>query len=185
MILAAPGGGFLFAPGVSTVSALTFALVGLAILVAFVFAARLVARIAGEQLRKRNVRSELIVISRRVVTVIVIVIGLFLAFGFALENSNVPLLGILLATVVASLGVQDLLKDYVSGYYILFERHFRVGDRISFDTMSGTITEVRLRVTLLRSDEGDVIVVPNTELFNKSVTVHITPPEAARREPRE
>jgi len=182
MILAAPGGALFTAPDPSTTNTLIFVLVGFAILVAFVVAARLIARFAGDQLRKRNVRSEVVVISRRVVTVVVIVIGLFAAFGFALENSNVPLLGILLATVVAAFGVQDLLRDYVSGYYVLFERHFRVGDRISLDNLSGTITEVRLRVTLLKSDAGDFIVVPNSELFNKSVTVHIPPAEEAARE---
>ena len=42
---------------------------------------------------------------------------------------------------------------------------------------------MRLRVTLLKSEEGDVIVVPNSELFSKPVTVHVTVEEAARREP--
>jgi len=39
--------------------------------------------------------------------------------------------------------VQDLLKDYVSGYYVLLERHIRVGDRISMDGVgSGTVTGI-------------------------------------------
>jgi len=101
----------------------------------------------------------------------VIVIGVFAALGFAVENANVPLFGLLLATVVAALGVQDLLRDYVSGYYVLLERHIRVGDRVSFDGDEGLITDVRLRVTLLRNDQGDVVVVPNSELFTKSVTI--------------
>ena len=50
-------------------------------------------------------------------------------------------------------------------------RHFRVGDRISFDDLTGVVSEVKLRVTLLRSDDGDLIIVPNSELFTKSVTV--------------
>jgi len=37
------------------------------------------------------------------------------------------------------------------------------------------VTEVRLRVTLLKSDDGDLIVVPNSELFTKPVTVHKSP----------
>jgi len=67
--------------------------------------------------------------------------------------------------------VQQLLQDYVSGYYVLLEHHIRVGDRISFDGDEGTITEVKLRVTLLKNDEGDVVVVPNSELFTKPVTI--------------
>lgn len=158
--------------------------IGVAILVVFVVASRVIARFAADQLRQRYVRTELIVISRRVVTVVVIAIGIFLAFGFAVSNSNIPLLGILVATVVAALGVQDLLKDYVSGYYLLLERHIRVGDRISLDANTGTVTEVRLRVTLLKSDAGDLIIVPNSELFTKSVTIHTLQPDDVKTEPR-
>ena len=48
-----------------------------------------------------------------------------------------------------------------------------IGDRISLEgERTGTVTEIKLRVTLLRNDSGDVIVVPNSELFGRPVTVH-------------
>ena len=156
---------------------IVFVAIGLLVLAGFLVAARYLSRMTSDQLIKRHVRAELVVVSRRVVTVIVIGIGLFAALSFALESANVALFGLVLATIVAALGVQDLLRDFVSGYYVLLERHIRVGDRISFDTHTGTINEVRLRVTLLRSDEGDVIVVPNSELFTKPVLIHGTTPE--------
>lgn len=158
--------------------------VGLLVFVVFFFAARFIAHFAGEQLRRRHVRSDMVILGRRVVTASVIVIGVFAALGFAAESANVTLFGLLLATIVAALGVQDLLRDYVSGYYVLFEHHIRVGDRISFDSHSGEVTEVRLRVTLLKSDNGDVVVVPNSEMFTKSVTIHgVTPEEEAKKAP--
>jgi small-conductance mechanosensitive channel len=50
----------------------------------------------------------------------------------------------------------------------------RVGDRISLEGAgSGTVLEVKLRVTLVKTDSGDLLVVPNLELFNKPVTVHV------------
>ena len=170
MILAAPSGSGIT---VSDTTTLVYVVLGVVVLLAFVLASRLIARLAGEQLRKHNVRSDMVVLGRRVVTFVVIVIGLFAAFGFALQNASVPILGILVATVVAAFGVQDLLKDYVSGYYVLLEHHFRIGDRITLEGAgSGTVREVRLRVTLLQTDDGDLVVVPNSELFGKAVTVH-------------
>ncbi len=160
---------------------LVLIVVGLVVLVLFIVASRLIARFIGEQLRMRQVRSDVVVLGRRVTTFVVIVIGLFAALGFALQNANLPLFGLLLATVVAAFGVQDLLRDYVSGYYVLLERHFRVGDRITMEGVgSGTIQEVRLRVTLLKNDAGDLLVVPNSELFNKAVTVHVAAAERAQ-----
>jgi small conductance mechanosensitive channel len=175
MMPAASGG--ISVPDTSTTSTLIFLAVGFAVLVVFIVGSRVAANIAAEQLRKRHLRADLVVISRRVVAVLVIALGIVLAFGFALRNSDVPLLGILVATVVAALGVQDLLKDYVSGYYILLERHIRVGDRISLDGNSGTVSDVRLRVTLLKSDAGDQIIVPNSELFTKPVTIRTSQPD--------
>ena len=156
--------------------------VGLLVFVLFVFAARFIAHFVAQQLLRRQVRSDMVVLGRRVVTAVVIVIGLFAALGLAAQTANVTLFGLLLATIVAALGVQDLLRDYVSGYYVLFEHHIRVGDRISFDTHSGVITEVRLRVTLLKSDNGDVVIVPNSELFTKPVRIHgVTAEEEAKK----
>lgn len=170
MIWAATGGsGFTLDP--TTVAAI-FVVVGVLVLFIFVIASRLIARFVAEQMRMRHVRAELVVISRRVITVAIILSGIFAAIGFALRSANVVLFGILVATLVAALGVQDLLKDYVSGYYVQLERHIRVGDRISSDVWGGTVTEIRLRVTLLKSDAGDLIIVPNSELFNKALTVH-------------
>jgi small-conductance mechanosensitive channel len=162
-----------------------FVVLGLLVFVAFLLAARFAAHVTGEQLRKRQVRADMVTLGRRVVTAIVILLGVFAALGFAVENANVPLFGLLLATIVAALGVQDLLRDYVSGYYVLFEHHIRVGDHIAFDGHGGVITDVRLRVTILKGDNGDVIIVPNSELFTKPVTIHgVTPKEEeARKEP--
>jgi len=178
-MIAAASGGIV----VTDYTTLIFVVIGLCVFLVFVLASRPLSRIAADQLKSRHVRPDTIVVVRRVVTFIVIGIGLIAALAFALESANVALFGLVLATVVAAFGVQDLLKDYVSGYYVLFERHFRVGDRISFDTHTGVIMEVRLRVTLLKSDDGDVIVVPNAELFTKPVRIHTSPPEEASSAP--
>ena len=62
--------------------------------------ARLLAGIVGERVRRR--RGELAVITRRVVYAAVIAVGVFFALGWAAQNSNVTLFGLLLATVVAA-----------------------------------------------------------------------------------
>jgi len=161
---------------------IAYVAVGAVILVVFVIASRPIAHLAGQQLAaRREVRGDMVVLVRRVVTALVIVIGLFTALGFAVESANVTLFGLLLATIVAALGVQDLLKDYVSGYYVLLERHIHVGDRITVAGETGAVTDVRLRVTLLRTDAGDLVVVPNSELFTNAVTIR--PPNAAPATP--
>jgi small conductance mechanosensitive channel len=153
-------------------SPLLFVLLAIVIFVVFVVAARFVAQQVAEALRRRGLRENVVITGSRVITVTLIVIGALFAFGVAVRSDNVTILGIVAAVIVTSFGAQDVLKDYVSGYYLLLERNIKVGDRISLERGSGTVSEVRLRVTLLRSEAGDVVVVPNSELFTRPVTIH-------------
>lgn len=154
---------------------LVYVAVGLVVFILFAIGARVVSAMVVAALLRRHARTDLVVVGRRVVTFILIGVGVLAALAFAFQSANVAILGIVLATIIASFGVQDLLKDYVSGYYVILERHIRVGDRITLEmgAGSGTVTELKLRVALLKTDAGDLVVVPNSELFNKAVTVHV------------
>jgi small-conductance mechanosensitive channel len=161
---------------------LLFILAGILVFIAFFVAARLAASRAAQALRRRGIRHDMVVVGTRVIMVLVIGIGALVGFGFALQTGNVALAGILIATIVASFGVQDVLRDYVSGYYVLLERHIKLGDRITVDELSGTVAEIKLRVTLLHNDSGHTIVVPNSELFNRPVTIESRPAVAPAAE---
>ena len=148
--------------------------IAVVVFVGFVIGSRVVASLVVGALRRRHMRTDMVLIGGRVVTFMLIAVGVIVAVGVAFSAQNLTLAGILLATIVASFGVQDLLKDYVSGYYVLLERHIRVGDRITLEGAgAGTVLEVKLRVTLLKTESGDLVVVPNSELFNRPVTVHV------------
>ena len=156
-------------------SPLLFIALGILVFVLFVVVARVVAKRTGNALRVRGLRHETVVLGTRVVTALVIGLGAFAGLSFALHSDNVVLAGIVIATIIATFGVQDVLRDYVSGYYVLLERHIRLGDVISVDSYTGTVSDVKLRVTLLRNEAGHTIVVPNSELFNRPVTIQGRP----------
>ena len=160
-------------------SPLLFVLLAGVVFVAFVIAARFVAQQVAESLRRRGIRENVVITGSRVTTVALIAIGGLFAFGIAVRSDNVTILGIVAAVIITSFGAQDVLKDYVSGYYLLLERNIKIGDRISLDLGSGTVAEVRLRVTILRNEAGDVVVVPNSELFTRPVTIHAKPAGSA------
>jgi small-conductance mechanosensitive channel len=156
-------------------SPLLFVLLAGVVFVVFVVAARYVAQQVAEALRRRGIRENVVITGSRVITVALIAIGGLFAFGIAVHSDNVTILGIVGAVIITSFGAQDVLKDYVSGYYLLLERNIKIGDRISLELGSGTVSEVRLRVTILRNEAGDVVVVPNSELFTRPVTIHAKP----------
>lgn len=83
--------------------------------------------------------------------------------------------------IAIGLGAQSLIKDTISGFFILLEDQFAVGDLITIDTMTGTVERMELRVTRLKNFTGDVYIIPNGEIKkvinhtrdNKMVIVNI------------
>lgn len=82
-------------------------------------------------------------------------------------------LGIQIAPLIASagvaglaigLGAQSLIRDMINGFLILFENQYGVGDFVRIDPVSGTVEELNLRRTVLRSVDGAAIVIPNGEV---------------------
>ncbi|PYG87207.1 small conductance mechanosensitive channel [Ruminiclostridium sufflavum DSM 19573] len=72
--------------------------------------------------------------------------------------------------VAIGLGAQSLIKDTISGFFILLEDQFAVGDLITIDDMTGTVERMELRVTRLKNYTGDLYIIPNGEI--KKVTNH-------------
>lgn len=75
--------------------------------------------------------------------------------------------------VVIGIGAQSLVKDIVSGFFMLFEDLYSVGDYITAAGITGTVSAIALRTTSLRSYTGELTVVPNgsiTTLTNYSRT---------------
>jgi small conductance mechanosensitive channel len=75
-------------------------------------------------------------------------------------------LGPLLATagigaLAIGVGAQSLVKDVISGFFIILENQYRVGDAIEVAGVSGLVESVSLRKTVLRDLEGRVHTIPN------------------------
>jgi moderate conductance mechanosensitive channel len=66
--------------------------------------------------------------------------------------------------LAVSFGAHSLVKDVLSGFFILFENQFAIGDVIEVAGKSGVVEKMTLRVVRLRDAEGVMHVVPNSEI---------------------
>lgn len=66
--------------------------------------------------------------------------------------------------IAIGLGAQSLIKDTISGFFILLEDQFAVGDLITIDNMNGVVERIELRVTRLKNANGDLYIIPNGEI---------------------
>ena len=92
----------------------------------------------------------------------------FLAILMILGELGIQL-GPLLATagvgaVAIGFGAQSLVKDVISGFFIILENQYRIGDAIEVAGVSGLVESINLRKTVLRDLEGKVHTIPNGEI---------------------
>lgn len=100
--------------------------------------------------------------------------GLFLLVLYALNAVRIPLtafafLGGALAIGVG-FGTQTILKNFISGIIILFERPLKVGDVVEVSTITGTIQKIGMRASVIRHFDGIETLVPNSILLENQLT---------------
>jgi MscS family membrane protein len=90
-----------------------------------------------------------------------------------LQNQGVQMGAIYASLAGAGIGVGLALKGPISNFLnyltILLDEPFKIGDFISFDAMLGTVESVGIRSTLLRSLNGERIVISNEDLLSKTI----------------
>lgn len=96
---------------------------------------------------------------RYFITVVAIIAGLYIVGWGPALTAAVGTVGI--GAIVIGFGAQSLVADVVAGLFLMFENQFDVGDYITIDDVSGTVTATALRVTYIKSWKGDQIIVPN------------------------
>ena len=69
-----------------------------------------------------------------------------------------------IAGVAIGFGAQSLVKDFLSGFFVIVEDQYGVGDVVDLGGTTGTVEELSMRVTRVRSVDGTVWFVPNGEI---------------------
>ncbi len=75
--------------------------------------------------------------------------------------------------VAFSLGAQNLMKDVINGFFILFEDQFGIGDTIKIGDHTGTVEKMNFRTTTLKDSSGNFHIIPNGEIKQVSVLKHV------------
>jgi MscS family membrane protein len=167
---------------------LTFASAGLKVLLNdayYVIGLLLVVRIAfklidlsGDWVRERSRatgREEeldpLIVLLTRLGWVLVVVVGLSILLSHFGVNVVAFATTLGLAGLAISLAAKDTIADAISGFIILVDRPFRIGDRIEIQEVGtwGDVVDIGLRTTRIRTRDNRLVIVPNSVIGTNQV----------------
>ena len=147
-------------------------------------AMRLTLNSLGRGLRRAHVDLGTQILVKRALLVAWLAITGLVVLGILGVNPTglVAVLGAV--TLAFSLALQDILKNFFSGVYLLLERPFRVGDTIKVKDQTGVVENIGVRTTQLRTTDNIQVLVPNATVFSEVVANHtfVRPPTPAEEQ---
>jgi small conductance mechanosensitive channel len=143
------------------------ALVFLALAVA---GARLVRRGVEAGLRRTSTEAYVHLLVGKIAYFATLMLGVVVALSIGGVNLGWVVGSLGLVTVALGLALQDVLGNFVAGIALLLEHPFTRGDEIAHGDVQGTVEDIRVRATQVRTADGQLVVIPNKLLFTGVVT---------------
>ena len=106
---------------------------------------------------------------RRIVQLSVYTLVLLVTIGLFTDNVGSLLVGAGFLGIVVGMAARQTLGAVLAGFVLMFSRPFEVGDWVSIGDYEGTVTEISIINTRIRSFDGEVVTLPNDEVRSGAV----------------
>lgn len=150
---------------------LTSLLLGIIVIALTVVVSRTVSAALDRRISKRkHIDPGLRYTIGRLARYFVVTVGVLIALkqAFALDLTSIAVLFTALSVGIG-FGLQYIASDIASGFILLFERPVRVGDRITIGEDEGDVQSIKLRTTIIYTNDRIAIIVPNSRLVSQRV----------------
>ncbi len=155
----------------------------LAIIVLFIFflIARLIRNLSYKFVHSISKSQSISSLASVILYSLVVIFGLMTALDImGLEKTVSSLLaGVGIIGLALGFAFQDLTANFISGAFIAFKRPFEVGHIVETNGFVGTIEDIQLRSTTLRTYAGLYVIIPNKDVFQKPI-INYTRTDARR-----
>ena len=145
-------------------------LAALVFLALTVVLARLVRRGVEAGLRRTSTEAYVHLLVGKIAYFGTMLLGVVVALSIGGVNLGWVVGSLGLVTVALGLALQDILGNFVAGIVLLLEHPFTRGDEIAMGEVEGTVEDIRVRATQLRTPDGQQLLIPNKLLFTNVIT---------------
>jgi small-conductance mechanosensitive channel len=147
----------------------------LAVVVVVLILTAIVARLIDRAMGRRELAPEAATryrVLRRTITVAVFFVGILSAL-LVIPQVRAVAGGLLASSAVVGIVIgfasQRTIGNFVAGLLIAFTQPIRLGDRVEIEDLAGTVEEIDLTYTFIRTDEGSRLVIPNEKLASDTI----------------
>ena len=131
---------------------------------------KVVYKLLGSRSRHQN----LVKVFQRVGGALIIFIGFMIAMVIAVPGfTPAKLIGALgIGSVAIGFAFKDIFQNLLSGILLLISEPFRIGDQIVSGDYEGTVEDIKIRATTIKTYDGRQVVIPNSVLYTSALTVN-------------
>ncbi|MGO3889305.1 MAG: mechanosensitive ion channel family protein [Psychrobacter sp.] len=131
---------------------------------------QVVYKILGSRRRHQN----LVKVFQRVGGALIIFIGIMIAMVITVPDfTPAKLIGALgIGSVAIGFAFKDIFQNLLSGILLLISEPFRIGDQIVSGEYEGTVEDIKIRATTIKTYDGRQVVIPNSDLYTSALTVN-------------
>ncbi len=156
------------APGGQAITIGQLALV-VALLVFGYLGSRFVGYLLGKRLSHTKMRPDVVHVFKRIAFFTIFILVVLTALGLL----GIPLTTFHFATGALAIGIgfgaQNIINNFISGWILMAERPIRIDDFIELDSATGVVEQVGNRSTRIRRSDGVHMLVPNSQLLERTV----------------
>jgi small conductance mechanosensitive channel len=152
------------------VERLPLILTGLVAVVVTLYLARLLQHVVERTLRRTSTEAHVHLVVGKMAYFGTVMIGLIVGLAIAGVNLAVLAGSIGLASVGLGFALSDILSNFIAGIALLLEHPFTRNDYIITRDAQGTVEDIRVRATVLRTPDGQKVLIPNKLLFTDVLT---------------
>lgn len=130
---------------------------------------RMVRKIGGRTIRSTSLQMLLTQTSHVAVWAVGLLLASLVVFPSLGLGDLLALLG--LGSVAIGFAFQDIFKNFLAGVLLLLREPFRINDQIIVNDYEGTVEEIDIRTTRIRTYQGERVLIPNSIVFTNAVRV--------------
>lgn len=131
-------------------------------------------KVVRKLLGSRSHHQNLVKVFQRVGGALIFFIGFMIAMVIAIPGfTPAKLIGALgIGSVAIGFAFKDIFQNLLSGILLLISEPFRIGDQIVSGDYEGTVEDIKIRATTIKTYDGRQVVIPNSDLYTSALTVN-------------
>lgn len=149
-------------------------IVAIVVFLIFWFLSNIFKRVVTKLLIRSHTHRNLVKVFQRMGGALILFVGFMVAMVIAIPGfTPAKLVGALgIGSVAIGFAFKDIFQNLLSGILLLVSEPFRIGDQIVSAEYEGTVEDIKVRATTIRTYDGRQVVIPNSQLYTGALTVN-------------